>query len=309
MALPTKEQFLANQISVIQDCGICQQNFDTSEHAPARLCGPDSCHHVFGASCLTKWLESDMPCANKCPMCRKELFVSENAEYVSDDESRVEADDEPVLDLGEEEALQARGDGMFHINISHHGDAHGERDADDGEHAMEIDSGNNAADLINAEIEHPEEEPDEWDEPVFCDGTCGNNWMDDSLGTIGHWPDAAAVIKRLWKNLYDICPSEGFWDDELEIKVHLALRHTDPSDHTGTIIWSDQWADVIKVAREMILQHFQNREFVELSKHDIQDWIESMTVAIGWQLCGDVGDCCYKEYRSVPCTGKYGDRW
>ncbi|KAF1944889.1 hypothetical protein EJ02DRAFT_451980 [Clathrospora elynae] len=69
-----RDDFLANQLDVLTECSICREDFDKKDHAPTRLTGSTSCHHVFGLKCLEKWVRSGRPGANRCPMCRKILF-------------------------------------------------------------------------------------------------------------------------------------------------------------------------------------------------------------------------------------------
>lgn len=70
MALPTKDVFLSN-LEVFSQCSICLQAIDTAEHVAVRT----SCQHVFGKSCLTKWIESSQANSAACPVCRTVLFV------------------------------------------------------------------------------------------------------------------------------------------------------------------------------------------------------------------------------------------
>ena len=71
--LPSREEYIANHVTVIDTCNICLQPFDT-EHIPARLSGTNSCHHVFGSTCIKKWLTTTNDNANKCPTCRTRLY-------------------------------------------------------------------------------------------------------------------------------------------------------------------------------------------------------------------------------------------
>jgi hypothetical protein len=71
--LPTKATFLANHLERIEKCTICHDPFD-SQHMPTRIHGARCCH-IFGSTCLVKWLDSDSHQSNACPMCRKVLFI------------------------------------------------------------------------------------------------------------------------------------------------------------------------------------------------------------------------------------------
>lgn len=71
--LPSRDQFLKDNLDVIATCDICQEPF-TAEHPPARIRTSKECQHIFGATCLRHWLESDAENANTCPVCRAVLF-------------------------------------------------------------------------------------------------------------------------------------------------------------------------------------------------------------------------------------------
>jgi hypothetical protein len=90
---PTLDAFLAHGLCQLDKCGICLEGFD-STHIAVRFCGPGSCDHVFGESCIKAWVKSDGKNANKCPMCRKVLF--ENSRILNED-SGVEEDEDEEL--------------------------------------------------------------------------------------------------------------------------------------------------------------------------------------------------------------------
>jgi hypothetical protein len=73
-SLPTRSRWVRNHFEVLAECSICFERFDHRGHAPARLTGQNSCSHIFGSSCLRRWVESDHENANKCPSCRRVLF-------------------------------------------------------------------------------------------------------------------------------------------------------------------------------------------------------------------------------------------
>ena len=73
-ALPTKDDFVANHLEAIQHCDICHEPFD-EEHVATRIRGLNQCQHIFGSTCLQKWIDSNSPQANSCPKCREVLFI------------------------------------------------------------------------------------------------------------------------------------------------------------------------------------------------------------------------------------------
>ncbi|KAF1918018.1 hypothetical protein BDU57DRAFT_537630 [Ampelomyces quisqualis] len=72
-SLPTKTDFMANHIEKLETCGICYEPFDAT-HVATRIQGL-KCQHIFGWTCLNKWLNSNAEQSNTCPMCREVLFV------------------------------------------------------------------------------------------------------------------------------------------------------------------------------------------------------------------------------------------
>ncbi|KAJ4348682.1 uncharacterized protein N0V89_010060 [Didymosphaeria variabile] len=441
-ALPTRDHFLANQISIIQNCSICQEDFDNNKHAPARLCGSDSCNHVFGASCLTTWLKSQMPRANTCPMCRKELFVSENgeydsednyAEYLDDEYDRYDDDDmyseasdtdeeeidselgeriitaimngEPVLrryggdthgggptnvqevvnsgredGRAEDEIAGARPTNLEDVNAPLHDRFNHEpeqnsrnvekgREDDDSdpvacgeevrnrlaedlgegtsfaprnsplvgsmEHVtpvqvnvvaqdvMGIESGNTVLDLTTKDggSENLGEVRDEGRrlgepllpvrEPVFpMVGDEAQLDHDEDCHSLRCWSEAANLTYKLWRELYETCV---VWDSihpfDLEIAIHKALRHSDPTRHENTFIVSTELQKVLEVARDMIRQHYKNRKYTELDCEAMKDWFQRMKTAMGWELCGEYGGSCLFQAGDKPCTGRFENGW
>jgi len=67
--LPTKDDFL-NNLETFEHCDICQEAFD-EVHVPTRT----KCNHLFGATCLKKWIDSDEDQSHACPMCREPMFT------------------------------------------------------------------------------------------------------------------------------------------------------------------------------------------------------------------------------------------
>ncbi|KAL1602548.1 hypothetical protein SLS60_005964 [Paraconiothyrium brasiliense] len=361
-ALPMRDYFLANYISIVHDCGICQEKFDHDEHAPARLCGPNSCNHMFGASCLTTWLNSRMPGANTCPMCRKELFVSENDEYDSDDNDAEDgifprdqgrslddeydddmysedSEDDGEMDIPQVEAIfrtlenqaalrHAGGDrhGGGPTNIQeavNNGHEEGNAAEDDeiaGVHLTNLEN-------IDAPLRNPLDQDSGWNlnnvdkdredgasdperKPVFCDGFSGEHEASHDLGLLWHWPDAAAFTKKLWGELYMVYGKDHIFEDDIELQVHAALRHSDASDHDYTSIGYREWPAVLEVARDMIREHFRNRDLVALDHKAMDYWLGRLGDALGWGLCDSYGDSCRGESdNELPCKGFYANGW
>ena len=106
--LPSREQFLAAGTEP-DTCNICFEPFNCGHH-PVRFTGSDNCGHVFGATCMQKWAESQNDNANKCPTCRRELFHAENANdnfsaHSSEPEEDIDDYDEEEEEGGDENAL------------------------------------------------------------------------------------------------------------------------------------------------------------------------------------------------------------
>lgn len=69
-----KSSFLQNNLETISACDICHEPFSET-HAPARIKGPKTCQHIFGMTCLRKWMNSGSKQSNTCPKCREVLFT------------------------------------------------------------------------------------------------------------------------------------------------------------------------------------------------------------------------------------------
>jgi len=65
----TKQDFL-NNLETFEHCDICYEAFD-EVHVPTRT----KCNHLFGASCLKKWFDSNEEQSNTCPKCREPMFA------------------------------------------------------------------------------------------------------------------------------------------------------------------------------------------------------------------------------------------
>jgi len=74
--LPTRVRFLADieivYTNVTETCDICHGAFDRGAHKAARTI----CQHIFGLSCLTRWVYTNAGQSNTCPKCRRALFVN-----------------------------------------------------------------------------------------------------------------------------------------------------------------------------------------------------------------------------------------
>jgi hypothetical protein len=70
----TTEQFIATYLEDFTQCCICFEAFDHDKHTPTRFTGPNACAHVFGGSCLRRWLRSAIAGTDVCPICRRQLY-------------------------------------------------------------------------------------------------------------------------------------------------------------------------------------------------------------------------------------------
>ena len=70
--LPSRRNFLRDNLVVHDKCAICTEPFDT-EHQAASI-KTTNCQHTFGIECLTQWIKSDQDNHNTCPICREQLF-------------------------------------------------------------------------------------------------------------------------------------------------------------------------------------------------------------------------------------------
>lgn len=84
--LPSRDDFVANHVTVIDSYNICFHPF-SAEHLPAHASCTNSCYHVFESTCLRKWLTLVNNNANKCPSCRKLLY------YMAEDDDDDDEDE------------------------------------------------------------------------------------------------------------------------------------------------------------------------------------------------------------------------
>jgi hypothetical protein len=91
--MPTKEEFLASlkplTCTICLDtaqfptelagcehvfgatCAICLETYN-AEHFPTELPG---CGHIFGVTCITTLVNSELASHDRCPLCRKQLYI------------------------------------------------------------------------------------------------------------------------------------------------------------------------------------------------------------------------------------------
>ena len=78
----TTEQFIATYLEDLTQCCICFEAFDHDKHTPTRFTGPNACAHVFGGSCLRRWLRSAIAGTDVCPICRRQLYYRLDGPHV-----------------------------------------------------------------------------------------------------------------------------------------------------------------------------------------------------------------------------------
>ena len=71
-SLPTRAEFFDNNLTVLDRCDICHEEFD-GIHKPAQI-KTSNCQHTFGITCLRTWVNSDQANSDRCPLCREVLF-------------------------------------------------------------------------------------------------------------------------------------------------------------------------------------------------------------------------------------------
>ncbi|KAL6705738.1 hypothetical protein ACN47E_006375 [Coniothyrium glycines] len=106
-----RTSFLKNNLDILTRCSICLEGFDAEQHAPTRLTGAESCHHVFGLGCITRWVGSGEGNSDKCPICRRVLFAGvgsgegegEGEEEEEEEDSDDEGDESSEGSVWEEE--------------------------------------------------------------------------------------------------------------------------------------------------------------------------------------------------------------
>jgi hypothetical protein len=104
----TREEFLDTCITPTAvpvddpECPICKDTYDTSDHQAVTFSDEGCCKHVYGKSCLVKWLETEN--TNTCAMCRRELFCLPNDDYDSEAEDwELGGTDDDFYDYSDEE--------------------------------------------------------------------------------------------------------------------------------------------------------------------------------------------------------------
>jgi hypothetical protein len=62
----------ADDLAIEPDCIICQEPYNNNEHAAIQLRNV-TCTHIFGRTCLQKWVNSRMANSHRCPSCRQDI--------------------------------------------------------------------------------------------------------------------------------------------------------------------------------------------------------------------------------------------
>jgi hypothetical protein len=70
-SMPESPEKFIDSLILSSECPICTEEYDSLEHVVARIPG---CNYILGKSCLLKWLHSKCNNADRCPLCRKELY-------------------------------------------------------------------------------------------------------------------------------------------------------------------------------------------------------------------------------------------
>jgi hypothetical protein len=307
-SLPTKAFFIANQIEILHECSICREPFDDQNHAPARLTGAGSCHHVFGLACLNMWLEGDLTGANKCPMCRKVLFQNEHDEEGDDEEGDEEGDDEEdddeedddemygILEVGE----TLRGD-LTEVEWARMNEATDVQSPSDESEPSEESEGSEIDDDSHNEVmdfnpnEDIEDGCDVYEEELASQEPSTirplREYLLEALEMVKHYHDAKVFVGKLWEYLYELKEIRYISDCEIESRIYRALPAERPyfygyhplaprSDFSYKL-----WLDVLDVARDMIKKHHENKKLVELDIEELHEWLEKLVEALGWNLC------------------------
>ncbi|EUC43855.1 hypothetical protein COCMIDRAFT_6720 [Bipolaris oryzae ATCC 44560] len=111
----TREEFLSTFIKSAttsphktEECPICAEPYSFFFGQGAVTFGDrESCNHVFCESCITQWLSTEG--VNSCPLCRRQLFVSDD-----DEEGEEEYDDDDEEEEETEEGEYAFTDEQLH---------------------------------------------------------------------------------------------------------------------------------------------------------------------------------------------------
>ena len=322
--LPTKTVYLANQIDILRECTICHDPFDDTDHAPARLTGEGSCHHVFGSSCLKIWMESEQPGANKCPYCRKVLFRREGEGDESDEES--DYDEENDEEYDSELGYEGNGAGMLLAM----GDPSESTDtSEDGEDEIPLRDA-----LMTSALEENHDEAwsmeerrpsstvvgnsDEDQEMNDVDGASDQGYQETDtqpisnpirqpffipdyatthdeprLSGIYHYEQAKNVVKNIWTKLYEAITIHAIYEDDIEVRIQVAIMNTQLTVVDGRVagkrwlICREHWPSVMTVGRDMVREHYKNGELVAFEGQLALRWIGEMGRALDWNLCSD----------------------
>lgn len=223
--LPLRDDFIANNIIVIDTCNICLEPFNT-EHLPARLSGTNSCYHVFGSTCLKKWLTSENDNANKCPTCRTLLYNMDNDEYNDYDDYSDDAnyDDDD--------------------NYNH----------DDGYNQYQ-GVANNATQAMSATLYQPDQQYRQNPENQQDDVTVTTMWDIDDLDTAYALLDAIVDCLGGPEN----CTSE-----HIRASVQEAIQEVAQRMDVIIIVEEFMWLDIITAVRKLLAEWRVQRRFPSL---------------------------------------------
>jgi hypothetical protein len=334
--LPTKTAFLANQIDVLHECSICHDPFDDKDHAPARLTGDSSCHHVFGLSCLKVWMDSEQPGANKCPYCRKALFRGEDQGIESEEDSDYDESEDEYgpgrrYEGNEVDTLLENGNLVDASNASEYFDddpgpydemtgigptaenegaeegtgqsdsrsTNGGQDSD-GDHEMNDEDGGS-----DREENHSESTAMSARKPNFRDSAGDSVYMDEELVAIREYSTARPFVESTWCNLYETTEINEIYEIDIEVQIHRAIMQSmvkvcdDKISALFWVIWQHYWPAVLGVAREMIEEHYKNGLLAEFKGAVAYRWVTRMGEALDWDLCRDEynpSECCQQRY-------------
>jgi hypothetical protein len=84
---PTKDSFIQNHLEPVT-CSICLGSKFQKKHKLVQISNHPECSHIFGKSCLLKWLSAKELNSHKCPLCRSILCeptpVEDHAQLADD---------------------------------------------------------------------------------------------------------------------------------------------------------------------------------------------------------------------------------
>jgi hypothetical protein len=117
--IPSEIDFWTKHVEALETCSICLEPFSEA-HSALRFTGQDACSHVFGHPCLRNWTGTANHNANKCPVCRRVLWKSDDPDHVTNTADQTHDDDphddDPDADELSED-LQWESDGEYEAFI------------------------------------------------------------------------------------------------------------------------------------------------------------------------------------------------